>query len=111
MFDQSHALTKLGNDLDYSITFCHRSYLLILVLTPIIPIWISFSNLRPHLFSPRILHGLGLLFGRPLKVDNATTLGCRPYVAYVLVLNLISLKNILIKCDLVLIVAATYSRL
>ncbi|KAH0459014.1 hypothetical protein IEQ34_011828 [Dendrobium chrysotoxum] len=54
--------------------FFHRSYLVyncfmkltkwsrsedIDVDSPIIPIWISFSNLRPHFFSPRILHGLG----------------------------------------------------
>ncbi|KAH0465952.1 hypothetical protein IEQ34_006055 [Dendrobium chrysotoxum] len=45
------------------------------VESPVIPICISFSNLRPHLFSPHILHGLGLLFGRPLKVDNATSIG------------------------------------
>ncbi|KAH0469220.1 hypothetical protein IEQ34_002452 [Dendrobium chrysotoxum] len=45
------------------------------VESPVIPIWISFPNLQPHLFSPRILHSLGRLFGRPLKVDNATTMG------------------------------------
>ncbi|KAH0469910.1 hypothetical protein IEQ34_001468 [Dendrobium chrysotoxum] len=53
--------------------------------SPIIPIWISFSNLRPHFISPHILHGLGLLFGRPLKVDNATALGSCPSGARVLV--------------------------
>ncbi|PKU75218.1 hypothetical protein MA16_Dca015740 [Dendrobium catenatum] len=51
----------------------------------VIPIWISFPNLRPHLFSPRILHALGLLFGTRLKVDNATSMGSRPYLARVLV--------------------------
>ncbi|KAL0908235.1 hypothetical protein M5K25_022720 [Dendrobium thyrsiflorum] len=38
-----------------------------------------------HLFYPRILHGLGSLFGRPLKIDNATAVGSRPSVARVLV--------------------------
>ncbi|KAL0914599.1 hypothetical protein M5K25_014961 [Dendrobium thyrsiflorum] len=53
--------------------------------SPIVPIWISFPNLRPHLYSTRILHGLGLLFGRPLKVDHAIAVGLRPSVARVFV--------------------------
>ncbi|KAL0904233.1 hypothetical protein M5K25_026317 [Dendrobium thyrsiflorum] len=53
--------------------------------SPLVPIWVSFPNLRPHLFSPRILHGLGSLFGKPLKIDNATSVGSRPSVARVLV--------------------------
>ncbi|KAH0464982.1 hypothetical protein IEQ34_005085 [Dendrobium chrysotoxum] len=44
-----------------------------------------FPNLRAHLFSPHILHGLGSLFGLPLKIDNATVVGSRPSVARVLV--------------------------
>ncbi|KAH0448785.1 hypothetical protein IEQ34_022585 [Dendrobium chrysotoxum] len=44
----------------------------------VIPIWISFPNMRLHLFFPRILHGLDSLFGRLLKVDNATCIGSRP---------------------------------
>ncbi|KAL0908199.1 hypothetical protein M5K25_022677 [Dendrobium thyrsiflorum] len=46
---------------------------------------ISFPNLRPHLFSTRILQGLGSIFGRPLKTDSATANGTRPSVARVLV--------------------------
>ncbi|KAH0469755.1 hypothetical protein IEQ34_001313 [Dendrobium chrysotoxum] len=38
--------------------------------------FISFPNLCPHLFSFHILHGLGSLFGRPIQMDNATTIGC-----------------------------------
>ncbi|KAL0911913.1 hypothetical protein M5K25_017849 [Dendrobium thyrsiflorum] len=49
--------------------------------TPIVPIWISFPELRPHFFSHRILHGLGCLFGRPLQIDNATAMGSRPSIA------------------------------
>ncbi|KAL0916585.1 hypothetical protein M5K25_014111 [Dendrobium thyrsiflorum] len=100
LLDQSHILVKLVNDLDYSRVFFHRSYLVnncymkltkwsplvdIGAESPVILIWISFPNLRPHLFSPFILHGLGLLFGRPLKVDNAIAVGTRPYTARVLV--------------------------
>ncbi|XP_020702480.1 uncharacterized protein LOC110114068 [Dendrobium catenatum] len=53
--------------------------------SPIIPIWISFPHLRPHFFSPRILFGLGELFGKPLKIDEATSVGSRPSNARVLV--------------------------
>ncbi|KAH0448458.1 hypothetical protein IEQ34_022258 [Dendrobium chrysotoxum] len=55
------------------------------VESPIIPIWISFLNLRPHLFSLRILHAQGSLFGHSLKVDNATSFGSRLSVVHVLV--------------------------
>ncbi|KAL0922295.1 hypothetical protein M5K25_006268 [Dendrobium thyrsiflorum] len=53
--------------------------------SPYIPIWVSFPNLHPHLFSPRILHGLASLFGRPLRTDNATSTGSRPSVSRILV--------------------------
>ncbi|KAH0451258.1 hypothetical protein IEQ34_018557 [Dendrobium chrysotoxum] len=68
----------------------------IVVESLVIPIWVSFPNLRPHLFSPHIFHGLGSLFGRPLKVDNATSTGSHFSLAHVLVLLDIT-KNILIK--------------
>ncbi|KAL0920089.1 hypothetical protein M5K25_009197 [Dendrobium thyrsiflorum] len=55
------------------------------VESPVIPIWVSFPKLRPHLFSPRILHALGSIFGRPLKVNNATSMGSRASVVRVLV--------------------------
>ncbi|KAL0910027.1 hypothetical protein M5K25_020954 [Dendrobium thyrsiflorum] len=99
VLDQSHVLIKLSNDLDYSRVFCHRSYLVnncfmkltkwsplldVDVESPVILIWGSFPNLRPHLFSPRILHALGSTFGRPLKVDNATSVGSRPSLTQVL---------------------------
>ncbi|KAL0927754.1 hypothetical protein M5K25_001961 [Dendrobium thyrsiflorum] len=55
------------------------------VESPVISIWVSFPNLRPHLFSPRILFGLGSIIGRPLKVDNASSVSSRSFVAHVLV--------------------------
>ncbi|XP_028557077.1 uncharacterized protein LOC110105990 [Dendrobium catenatum] len=100
VLDQMHVLIKLSNELDYSRVFCHRSYLVFNCFmklskwshlldvgfdTPVIPIWISLPKLRPHLFTPRILHVVGSLFGRPLKVDSATFVGSRPSVARVLV--------------------------
>ncbi|PKU63892.1 hypothetical protein MA16_Dca009876 [Dendrobium catenatum] len=53
--------------------------------SPIVPIWVSFPLLRPRLFSPRILFGLGSLFGLPLKSDMATASGSRPSMARILV--------------------------
>ncbi|KAI0514248.1 hypothetical protein KFK09_010283 [Dendrobium nobile] len=100
VLDSTHILIKLSNDLDYCRVFCHRSYFVfncfmkltkwspcldIRVESPIIPIWISFPHLRPHFFSPRILFGLGELFGKPLKIDGATSAGSRPSNARVLV--------------------------
>lgn len=67
VLDEPYILIKLANDLNYSRVFCHKSYLLnnyfmkltkwspsldIGVESPVIPIWISFPNLRPHLFTP-----------------------------------------------------------
>ncbi|KAI0528861.1 hypothetical protein KFK09_001404 [Dendrobium nobile] len=100
VLDSTHILIKLENDLDYCRIFCHRSYLVfncymkitkwtptldIGVESPIIPIWISFPHLQPHFFAPRILFGLGELFGKPLKIDEATSVGSRPSIARVLV--------------------------
>ncbi|PKU83585.1 hypothetical protein MA16_Dca008272 [Dendrobium catenatum] len=53
--------------------------------SPIIPTWVLFPNIRPHLFSPRILHGLGSMFGLPLKINHATSTGSRVSVAHILV--------------------------
>ncbi|KAH0451473.1 hypothetical protein IEQ34_018772 [Dendrobium chrysotoxum] len=66
-------LVKWSHYLDLSIEF------------PIISTWISFPNLHPQIFSPRILHGPGSIFGRPLHIDNATSVGFRPLVARVLI--------------------------
>ncbi|KAL0913285.1 hypothetical protein M5K25_016733 [Dendrobium thyrsiflorum] len=100
LLDPSHVLIKLENDLDYCRVFCHRSYLVyncymklikwsplldVGVESPVIPIWVSFPQLRPHLYSPRILYGLASIFGKPLKIDTATSVGSRPSVARVLV--------------------------
>ncbi|KAL0928116.1 hypothetical protein M5K25_002357 [Dendrobium thyrsiflorum] len=108
LLDSSHVLIKLSNDLDYSRVFCHRSYLVyncfmkvtkwspslyIGVESHVIPIWVSFPKLRPHIFSPWILHALGSMFGQPLKVDNATSMDFGASVAWVLVELDITKKN------------------
>ncbi|KAL0913490.1 hypothetical protein M5K25_016955 [Dendrobium thyrsiflorum] len=69
VLNAKNVLIKLVNDLDYYHVFAH----------------LSFPNLRPHLFSPRILLGLGFIFGRPLKIDQATSVGSSPSVACILI--------------------------
>ncbi|KAL0924463.1 hypothetical protein M5K25_005294 [Dendrobium thyrsiflorum] len=93
LLDSLHILIKLANDLDYCKVFCHRSYLVfncymkltkwspsldVSVESSVIPIWVTFPLLRPHLYTPRILHGLGALFGKPLKIDAATSTTGKP---------------------------------
>ncbi|PKU78491.1 hypothetical protein MA16_Dca015772 [Dendrobium catenatum] len=100
LLDQANVLIKLANDMDYARVFAQRSYFVygcfikvikwspVLDLSeesPIVPVWLSFSRLRPHLFSSRILFGLGSVFGRLIHIDNATASGSRPSVACVLV--------------------------
>ncbi|KAL0926459.1 hypothetical protein M5K25_002693 [Dendrobium thyrsiflorum] len=100
VLNPKNVLIKLVNDLNYCRVFFHRSYFIsncfmklfkwtshfdVNVESPIVPIWVSFPYSRPHLFSPRILHGLGSLFCRPLRIDNTTTNGTRPSVADILI--------------------------
>ncbi|KAI0523136.1 hypothetical protein KFK09_005526 [Dendrobium nobile] len=100
VLDPANVLIKLSNDLDYGRIFAHRSYFVFGCFmkiikwsphldlsdeSPVVPVWVSFPGLRPHLFSPRILLGLGSIFGRPIQTDNATAVGSRPSIARILV--------------------------
>ncbi|PKU71541.1 hypothetical protein MA16_Dca004383 [Dendrobium catenatum] len=100
LLDSRHVAIQLSNNLDYSIIFARRSYFIfncqmrILKWTPffdikeespIVPIWISFPNLRLHFFNQKVLHALGSIFGRPLQTDKATASRTRPSVARILV--------------------------
>ncbi|KAI0504096.1 hypothetical protein KFK09_015043 [Dendrobium nobile] len=100
LLDARHVAIQLSNDLDYSRVFARRSYFILncqmRVLkwtpffdikeeSPIVPIWISFPNLRLHFFNSKVLHALGSIFGRPLQTDQATASKTRPSVARVLV--------------------------
>ncbi|KAL0904564.1 hypothetical protein M5K25_026691 [Dendrobium thyrsiflorum] len=93
LLDSRHVAIQLSNDLDYSRVFARRSYFInacqmrILKWTPffdiheespIVPVWISFPNLRLHFFNPKVLHALG-------STDQATASRTRPSVARVLV--------------------------
>ncbi|KAI0519499.1 hypothetical protein KFK09_006948 [Dendrobium nobile] len=51
----------------------------------IVHVWVSFPGLRPHLFSPKFLFGLGSIFGHPIQTDNATAVGSHPSVARTLI--------------------------
>ncbi|KAI0498485.1 hypothetical protein KFK09_019373 [Dendrobium nobile] len=53
--------------------------------SPIVPIWISFPNLRLHFFNQKVLHALGSIFGRPLQKDQATASCTRPSMARILI--------------------------
>ncbi|KAI0503720.1 hypothetical protein KFK09_014659 [Dendrobium nobile] len=100
LLDARHVSIKLSNDLDYSRVFSRRSYYILNCQmrllkwtsffdvkeeSPIVPIWISFPNLRLHFFNNHVLHALGSIFGRPLQIDQATANRSRPSVARVLV--------------------------
>ncbi|KAI0503566.1 hypothetical protein KFK09_014500 [Dendrobium nobile] len=95
-----HVAIQLSNDLDYSRIFSKPSYYIqscqmrLLKWTPdfdvrhespIVPIWVSFPNLRLHFFNSQILFGLASILGRPLQMDQATASVSRPSVARVLV--------------------------
>ncbi|KAH0458767.1 hypothetical protein IEQ34_011581 [Dendrobium chrysotoxum] len=80
------------------------------VESPIIPIWISLPNLRPHLFSPCILQGLGSLFGHLYKLIMPPLLVHGPLFP-MFWLRLISPKAILIRCTSALKILGTFSML
>ncbi|PKU83181.1 hypothetical protein MA16_Dca024566 [Dendrobium catenatum] len=100
LLDARHVFIQLSNDLDYSRVFSRRSYYILNCQmrllkwtpffnvkeeSPIVPIWISFPNLRLNFFNTHVLHALGSIFGRPLQTDQATANRSRPYIARVLV--------------------------
>ncbi|KAI0519813.1 hypothetical protein KFK09_007274 [Dendrobium nobile] len=108
LLDTRHAAIQLSNDLDYNRVFARCSYFIyncqmrILKWTPffdikeespIVPVWISFPNIRLHFFNSKVLHALGSIFGRPLQTDQATAARTCPSVVRVLVEVDISKKH------------------
>ncbi|KAI0510483.1 hypothetical protein KFK09_011085 [Dendrobium nobile] len=100
LLDPRHVAIQLSNDLDYSRIFSRRSYYIancqmrllkwtpyfdIKEESPIVPIWLSFPNIRLHFFNQHVLHAIGSVFGRPLQSDQATAARSRPSVARILV--------------------------
>ncbi|WRX25704.1 protein of unknown function DUF4283 - like 10 [Theobroma cacao] len=53
--------------------------------SPVVPVWISFPNLKAHLYEKSTLLLIAKIVGKPLFVDEATTKGSRPSVARVCV--------------------------
>ncbi|KAL0361197.1 UNVERIFIED_CONTAM: hypothetical protein Sradi_3804200 [Sesamum radiatum] len=53
--------------------------------SPITPVWIWLSELPVHLFHKKALFGIASLIGTPLKLDEDTTDGLRPSVAWICV--------------------------
>ncbi|EOY29076.1 Uncharacterized protein TCM_030494 [Theobroma cacao] len=51
--------------------------------SPIVPVWISFPNLKAHLFEKSALLMIAKAIGNPLYIDEATANGTRPSVARV----------------------------
>ncbi|KAH0449426.1 hypothetical protein IEQ34_020118 [Dendrobium chrysotoxum] len=80
LLNSKNILIKFLNNLT-SLLIKWTPLLYINIESPTIPIWVSFLNLHPHLFSNRIFHGLGSLFGHPLRMDNSTPNGPRPSVS------------------------------
>ncbi|KAL0927572.1 hypothetical protein M5K25_001755 [Dendrobium thyrsiflorum] len=77
LLDPRHILIKLSNNLDYS-----RSLMFdIFAKSRIVSLWTYFPDLHPHLFSHRILHGLGSLFDHQLQTDSTMASGSCPTIA------------------------------
>ncbi|KAF9670988.1 hypothetical protein SADUNF_Sadunf12G0000100 [Salix dunnii] len=97
-FDYKHIFIKLNNDLDYQRLFAKREWFFggykMRVLkwsvdfvpekeSSIVPVWISFPNLRYHLYEGSALMNLAKSLGPPIQMDEATAKGTRPSKARV----------------------------
>ncbi|KAB5551438.1 hypothetical protein DKX38_008749 [Salix brachista] len=97
-FDYKHIFIKLNNDLDYQRLFAKRDWFFggykMRVLkwsvdfipekeSSIVPVWISFPNLRYHLYEGSALLNLAKSLGPPIQMDEATAKGTRPSKARV----------------------------
>ena len=97
-FDYKHIFIKLNNDLDYQRIFAKRDWFFggykMWVLkwsvdfvpekeSSIVPVWISFPNLRYHLYEGSALLNLAKSLGPPIQMDEATAKGTRPSKARV----------------------------
>ncbi|KAI0513519.1 hypothetical protein KFK09_009543 [Dendrobium nobile] len=52
--------------------------------SPIAPTWVSFPNLRSHMFNTHIFFALALIFGRPLQTDQSMALLSLPFMDRIL---------------------------
>ncbi|WRX28179.1 Ribonuclease H domain - like 10 [Theobroma cacao] len=96
--DYKHVLIHLSNEQDFNRIWTKQTWFIakqkmrVFKWTPdfesekessIVPVWISFPNLRAHLFEKSALFLIAKAIGNPLGVDEATANGTRPSVARV----------------------------
>ncbi|EOY02243.1 Uncharacterized protein TCM_016768 [Theobroma cacao] len=96
--DYKHILIQLSNEHDLNriwlkqVWFISNQKMCVFKWTPnfqpekessLVPVWISFPNLRAHLYEKFALLVIAKTVGRPLMVDEATAKGTRPSVARV----------------------------
>ncbi|EOY34749.1 Uncharacterized protein TCM_042329 [Theobroma cacao] len=98
--DYKHILIHLSNEQDLNRLWMRQAWFIanqkmrVFKWTPdfqpekessLVPVWISFPNLRAHLYEKSALLMIAKSVGRPLFVDEATANGTRPSVARVCV--------------------------
>ncbi|EOY32240.1 Uncharacterized protein TCM_039863 [Theobroma cacao] len=98
--DYKHVLIHLSNEQDFNHLWVKEQWFIlnqkmrVFKWTPdfeaekelaLVPVWISFPNLRAHLYEKSALMLIAKTVGKPLYVDEATTNGSRSSVARVYV--------------------------
>ncbi|EOY19201.1 Uncharacterized protein TCM_044158 [Theobroma cacao] len=98
--DYKHILIQLSNEHDLNriwlkqVWFISNQKMRVFKWSPefqpekessMVPVWISFPNLKAHLYEKSALSAIVKTVGRPLMVDEATANGTRPSVARVCV--------------------------
>ncbi|EOY17513.1 Uncharacterized protein TCM_036737 [Theobroma cacao] len=98
--DYKHVLIHLSNEQDFNRIWTKQNWFIatqkmrVFKWTPefepekesaVVPVWISFPNLKAHLFEKSALLLIAKTVGKPLFVDEATANGSRPSVARVCV--------------------------
>ncbi|EOY17515.1 Uncharacterized protein TCM_042331 [Theobroma cacao] len=98
--DYKHVIIHLSNDQDFNRIWTRQQWFIAgqkmrifkwplefeaKTESPIVPVWISFPNLKAHLYEKFALLLIVKTIGKPLFVDEATTKGSRPTMARVCV--------------------------
>ncbi|EOY06957.1 Uncharacterized protein TCM_021519 [Theobroma cacao] len=98
--DYKHVLIHLSNDQDFNRIWTRQQWFIVGQKmrifkwspefeaekeSPVVPVWISFPNLKAHLYEKSALLLIAKTIGKPLFVDEPTAKGSRPSVARVCV--------------------------
>ncbi|XP_019193970.1 PREDICTED: uncharacterized protein LOC109187973 [Ipomoea nil] len=98
LIDQRHVLLNFDHETDFQRCWLRKSwsirgYIMRIfkwtldfrpdMESPIVPVWIAFEGLPPHLQDKRAIYSIANLIGKPLKVDASTLAHNRPSVARV----------------------------